>query len=82
MAITKSVELDCNPTIAELVKIALRSWGNPRLRRLSCESCEQQDSTIILSGQLDSFYHSQVAQSIAAKVPGVGRVINQVQVCS
>lgn len=79
MAITKSVNLDSNPTIAELVKIALRSWGNPRLRRLSCE---QQDSTIILSGQLDSFYHSQVAQSIAAKVPGVGRVINQVQVCS
>ena len=79
MAIANPVNHDVSPSIAELVKTSLQGLGNLQLGRLSCE---QQDSTIILSGQLGSFYHSQIAQSVAAKVSGVGRVINQIDVCS
>ena len=77
MVVADSVK-SVNPSIADLVKAALQALGYPQICRLSCE--EKQGSTVILSGKLGSFYHSQMAQSIAAKVPGVRRVINQVDV--
>jgi len=79
MGVTRLAKCNSNPTIADLVKISLQRQGYPQISKLSCE---ERDSTVILSGQLGSFYHSQMSQSIAAKVPGVRRVINQVDVCA
>lgn len=77
MGITSFVKCNSKPTIADLVKVSLQGLGYPQIGKLSCK---EENSIVILSGQLGSFYHSQMAQSIAAKVPGVSRVINQVNV--
>jgi len=78
MRVTNPVSCNSEPPIVDLVKISLERLGYPQIGKLSCE---ERDSIVILSGTLSSFYHSQMAQSIAAKVPGVSRVINQVDVC-
>ena len=79
MATSNLAECNSSSPIAERVKTSLNRLGN---RQLGSLSCEQQDSTVILTGELGSFYDSQMAQVIAAKVPGVGRVINRVVVCT
>ena len=63
--------------IAELVVESFQQLGYPQLGMLSCE---QRDSAVILRGKLRSFYLAQVALTTAAKVPGVCRVINQLDV--
>lgn len=35
---------------------------------------------LVLSGNLNSFYLKQVAQSVAVKIPGVGSVRNEIVV--
>lgn len=42
--------------------------------------CIADGDEITLTGQLDSFYLKQVAQSVAIKVPGVRNVRNEIQV--
>ncbi len=49
-------------------------------RRLARVKCESRGTTIVLYGATSSYYQKQLAQTIAAKVPGVHHVINQLQV--
>ncbi|MDG1872629.1 MAG: BON domain-containing protein [Mariniblastus sp.] len=64
--------------VARRVKVSLQGLGYPQLSALTCES---EGSTVVIKGELGSYYLAQLAQTIAAKVPGVRRVINQVNVC-
>jgi osmotically-inducible protein OsmY len=47
------------------------------LRRVSCE---YSDGLLTLRGRLPSYYFKQVAQEMAARVPGVGHVENRIEV--
>jgi hypothetical protein len=42
--------------------------------------CQDAGDRIVLEGRVDSYYLKQVCQTIAAKVPGVRRVDNRLNV--
>lgn len=63
--------------LAERVWNSMQRLGVHRLTRVRCES---RGTTIVLRGTANSYYQKQLAQTIAAKVPGVHHVINQLQV--
>ncbi len=66
-----------NQRLAEQVRSRICELGYSQLRTIRCAACE---STAILSGRLDCYYLSQVAQCVAAKTPGVHRVVNRLDV--
>jgi osmotically-inducible protein OsmY len=41
---------------------------------------EIEDATIVLRGRVRSFYLKQLAQSVVLGVPGIARVINEIEV--
>jgi hypothetical protein len=49
----------------------------PALRSVSCEC---RGAELILRGRLPSFFLKQMAQSAVARLPGVDRVVNQIEV--
>ena len=71
-----SVVISAN-SIATRVKNSLLQLGYSQMRTVQCQAV---GSTIVLTGELDSFYMAQVAQTIAAKVPGVRGVENRVNI--
>lgn len=42
--------------------------------------CDFHEGVLILRGRVRSYYHKQIAQTIAASVNGVEQVINQIDV--
>jgi osmotically-inducible protein OsmY len=66
-------------TLARQVRQAMCGVGYPQLRSVRCHA---HGSTVTLTGQLASYYLSQVAQTIAGKISGVRQVVNRVQVAS
>ena len=65
--------------LAQHVRRALEGAGYSQLTRIRCTA---QGSRVILTGELPTYYHSQLAQTVAAKISGVRRVDNQIQVVS
>jgi len=63
--------------IEETAKECLRNSPYRALRRIVCE-CRQ--GTLVLKGRLASFYHKQLAQEAVAKVQGIKRLINEIDV--
>lgn len=63
--------------LIERVKASFDGLGYPQLANVECHA---QGSTIRLAGRLSSFYLKQIAQTIAIKIPGVRRVINDIEV--
>ncbi len=63
------VELRLRKALAQSHYCALRSI-----------TCHVVAGEVTLEGDLDSYYQKQVAQAIAARVPGVVRVHNRIQV--
>lgn len=72
------VTMNGNQT-AEMANERLRSNPYPPIRRLTC-ACE--DDCLILLGQVQTYYHKQVAQETVAQVNGVRQVINRIEVVS
>ncbi len=64
-------------SVVEEVRSQLR--GNP-YQAVKQVSCEYRDGTLILRGRLPSYYLKQVAQTAVARVPGVERVVNHIEV--
>ncbi|MEY4181006.1 MAG: hypothetical protein RLY70_4581, partial [Planctomycetota bacterium] len=60
--------------IALAAASSLRAGPYPVLRNISCR-CESGQLT--LTGAVGSFYLKQIAQTIVARVPGVGRIDNR-----
>ena len=48
--------------------------------QLNAVKCTAQGDQLLLTGELDSFYLKQVAQSVAIKIPGVRNVQNEIRV--
>jgi osmotically-inducible protein OsmY len=63
--------------LATQVHAAFHTIGYRQLRTLHCKT---NGATITLYGTIGSFYLKQIAQSTAAKVEGVERVINEIEV--
>ena len=63
--------------IAKKIEMTFDRMGYRSLRDVYCES---DSGRITLRGITPTFYLKQVAQVIAAKVAGVGMVINQIEV--
>lgn len=64
-------------TLADQVILCIHRKGYPQLQAVSCES---EGDSILLSGEIDSFYMKQLAQEVATRTPGVRFVKNDIQV--
>jgi osmotically-inducible protein OsmY len=65
------------PRTAELVESMLRQ--TPQLVARSVEWRLEQ-GTLVLSGRVMSFYQKQLAQMAACRLPGIDRVVNELEV--
>jgi osmotically-inducible protein OsmY len=63
--------------LTDQIQRALACIGYAQLNAVECVA---EGDEVTLSGQLDSFYLKQVAQSVALKVPGVKKVKNDILV--
>ena len=75
-AITLSA-FETDEHVARRVMNSLQGLGYPQLASVKCEA---KDSTVVLKGELGTFFLSQIAQTIAARVPGVRHVVNKLSV--
>lgn len=64
-------------TLADRVRICIHRKGYPQLQAVGCES---EGDSVLLSGEIDSFYMKQLAQEVATRTPGVRSVRNDIQV--
>ena len=73
--------IDCNTPTSPIRRMAeerLRDSGYLALREVACIA---HDDEVHLHGRLPSYFLKQLAQEIAARVAGVRRVINRIDVC-
>ena len=63
--------------IGETVQRCLDDSGYAQLSNVACRCCA---GTVVLTGQVTSFYMKQIAQTIARQVDGVQRVDNLLEV--
>ena len=68
---------DWSPTIHRTVEEELRRSGYMALRHVACIA---RGDLVYLQGRLPSYFLKQVAQELAARVEGVRRVINRIDV--
>ena len=77
-----SVQMEQNVTSFEIVSIAearLSATSHPALRKVLCK---YDNGILVLRGRLNSFFHTQLAQEAVARIEGVERVMNQIEVVS
>jgi osmotically-inducible protein OsmY len=65
--------------VLERVESQLRRNSYVALKNISCAF---QDGVVTLRGCLPSYYLKQMAQTAVARVPGVDRIVNQIDVVS
>ena len=71
------IQLKSDCVIDDEVRRSIRELSYRQIRDIECVS---RNGVVTLCGTLATFYLKQVAQSIASKVPGVNRVVNEIQV--
>ncbi len=70
---------DITPFVAEQARKQLQ--GQP-YRVLKNVSCEYRDGTLTLRGRLPSYFLKQMAQAAVARVAGVERIVNHIEVAT
>jgi osmotically-inducible protein OsmY len=68
---------DIPPMVADRARKQLQ--GQP-YRALKQVSCEYHDGTLVLRGRLPSYFLKQMAQAAVARVAGVERILNHIEV--
>ena len=63
--------------IAEIAEARLCASSHPALRNVFCK---YDDGVLVLRGRLNSFFHTQLAQETVARIEGVERVVNKIEV--
>jgi osmotically-inducible protein OsmY len=63
--------------LEDRVRLTFDQLGYPQLNAIRCVAKGDQ---ILLTGELNSFYLKQVAQSVVVKIPGVRTVKNEIEV--
>jgi osmotically-inducible protein OsmY len=69
----------CPDEVSRRVEIQLRETAHSALALVTCEF---EEGTAILRGDVPTFYLKQLAQAVARKTPGVTGVSNHIRVCS
>ncbi len=69
--------IDTSPIVADQARKQLQ--GQP-YRALKHVSCEFRDGALILSGRLPSYFLKQMAQAAVARIAGVERIVNHIEV--
>ncbi len=64
-------------SLVDRLRESFEQLGYPQLNAVECSS---EGDELRLSGELNSFYLKQVAQSVAVKIPGVREVHNEIKV--
>lgn len=75
-----SVQMEQNVATFEIAAIAearLSASSHPALRKVRCK---YDNGVLVLRGRLNTFFHSQLAQETVAKINGVRRVVNQIEI--
>ena len=72
-----SVEVPRAPSLSERVRRRLKQSPYYAVRRVNVE---EGQGVLTLSGRLPNFYQKQMAQTAAAKVEGVTRIVNRIDV--
>ncbi len=62
---------------ADVAQARLRESTHPELKSVCCTFHE---GVLTLRGRVSSFYHVQLALSLAAQIPGVEEVVSHIQV--
>lgn len=62
---------------ARIAEVRFRGSSYPELRRVRCDFHE---GVLTLRGRVSSFYITQLAQALAARIPGVEEVVNRIEV--
>jgi len=65
------------PEVAERAESQLRRNSYVALKNISCA---YQEGVLTLRGCLPSYYLKQVAQTTVSRLPGVERIVNQIEV--
>jgi osmotically-inducible protein OsmY len=76
----RAVHMPVPPSRMEPARCAesrFRGSSYPELRRVRCDFHE---GVLTLRGSVSSFYVTQLAQALAARVPGVEEVVNRIEV--
>ncbi len=68
---------DAESSAAYQLRQSLGELGYQQLQKVECSLAGDE---MVLTGQLDSFYLKQVAQSVAINIPGIQRVRNEIRV--
>ena len=72
------MELEIGDTdVEEVARILLQHSPYRALRDVACDF---EDGCLTLSGQVPSFHYKQLAQTTIAKVRGVQRIVNRIDV--
>lgn len=74
---TKTCEPASQARVADLAERCLRSKPYPALRNISCEYL---NGVLVLRGCVETYYLKQVAQAAVARLEGVERIDNQIEV--
>jgi osmotically-inducible protein OsmY len=70
-------QMVCQGDIGELAESRLRGNSYLALKNISCQ---YQDGDLVLRGRVPSYYLKQIALAAVANLPGVRRVVNQIDV--
>jgi osmotically-inducible protein OsmY len=68
---------DTTPIVEDRARKQLQ--GQP-YRALKHVSCEYRDGALVLRGRLPSYFLKQMAQTAVARLPGVERIHNHIEV--
>jgi len=67
-------------TPAAAAELATHRLREANLRFRKYVSCEYLEGVLLLQGRVPTYYLKQIAQTVVARVPGVERVDNRIQV--
>lgn len=68
------------PAPQDVAKMAERRLSTDPHRALRSVSCDFRRGVLYLRGRLTSYYHKQLAQEAVARLDGVKRVVNEIEV--
>jgi osmotically-inducible protein OsmY len=77
-----SIQMERRATPIEVAATAEARLSASSHRALRSVLCNYDDGVLVLRGRLNSFFHAQVAQETVAKIEGVKRVVNQIEIAS
>jgi osmotically-inducible protein OsmY len=73
----RSIGLEASLDIEEQARIRLQHSPYRAIRRVSCRF---EDGVLTLVGRVPTFHYKQLAQTAVVQIPGISRVVNEIDV--